>query len=81
MTKDEKPGEDESANHEREMSAAQGYQEQEPYHDAGKNVDWMISFREPTEITRNSDAASPNGKCFVWSSDGRPDPDYPDDDS
>ena len=65
MAKDEKPSKDEDANHERKMSAAQGYQEQEPYDDARKNVDWMISFSEPTEITRNGDAASPNGKRFV----------------
>ena len=81
MTKDEKPSKDENANHERKVRAAQGYQEQEPYDDARKNVDRMISLSESTEITRNSDAASPNGECFVWSSDSRPNPNYPDDGS
>ena len=76
MPKDEEPGKDENANQERKMSAAQGYQEEKPYSDARKNVDWMISFSEAAEIARNSDTASPDGKCFVWSSDGRPDPNY-----
>jgi hypothetical protein len=65
MTKDEKPGKDEDANHERKMSAAQRYEEQEPHDDARKNVDGVVSLSEPTEITRNSDAVRPNGKCFV----------------